>query len=192
MTRCHISPRPWRSDRHGPAGEGVSLVAKLVIVVAMAENRVIGRDGGLPWHLPEDLKRFKAVTMGKPLVMGRRTWESLPRKPLPGRPNLVVTRQTDFEAEGAIVFDSLDSALAEADRLAEELGVDEVCLIGGGSLYEQAFDKVDRIDFTEVQLSPEGDTVFPEIDPAAWREVSRQPAVSAEGTKFDHVILDRK
>lgn len=164
---------------------------KLVIVVAMAENRVIGRDGDLPWHLPEDLKRFKAVTMGKPLVMGRKTWESLPRKPLPGRPNLVVTRQPGFEAEGAAVFDDLDAALAEGDRLAAGLGVDEVCLIGGGSLYEQAFEKVDRIDLTEVHLSPEGDTHFPELDPAAWREVSRAPATAADGTEFDHVILDR-
>jgi dihydrofolate reductase len=166
-------------------------VPKLVIVVAMAQNRVIGRDGGLPWHLPEDLKRFKAVTMGKPLVMGRKTWESLPRKPLPGRPNLVVTRQPGFRADGAQVFDDLDAALAEANRLAEDLGVDEVCLIGGGSLYEQAFGKVDRIDLTEVRLAPDGDTVFPELDPASWREVSRTPATAADGTEFDHVILER-
>lgn len=164
---------------------------KLVIVVAMAENRVIGRDGGLPWHLPEDLKRFKAVTMGKPLVMGRRTWESLPRKPLPGRPNLIVTRQPEFEAEGAQVFTDLDQALAAADSLAREMGVDEVCLIGGGSLYEQAFDKVDRIDLTEVRLSPEGDTLFPELAPTEWREVSRHAATAADGTAFDHVILER-
>ena len=164
---------------------------KLVIVVAMAENRVIGRDGDLPWHLPEDLKRFKAVTMGKPLVMGRKTWDSLPRKPLPGRPNLVVSRQPGFAADGAEVFAELDAALAEADRLAREMGVDEVCLIGGGSLYEQAFAKVDRIDLTEVRLSPEGDTLFPDLDPAEWREVSRTPAVSADGTAFDHVILER-
>ncbi|WP_425404019.1 dihydrofolate reductase [Hwanghaeella sp.] len=164
---------------------------KLVIVVAMAENRVIGRDGGLPWHLPEDLKRFKAVTMGKPLVMGRKTWESLPRKPLPGRPNLVVTRQKGFEAEGALVFAELDAALAEADRLAQASGVDEVCLIGGGSLYEQAFEKVDRIDLTEVRLAPEGDTHFPELDPTSWREVSRDTATAADGTEFDHVILER-
>ncbi len=164
---------------------------KLVIVVAMAENRVIGQDGGLPWHLPEDLKRFKAVTMGKPLVMGRKTWESLPRKPLPGRPNLIVTRQPGFQADGALVFADLDKALSEANRLADELGVDEVCLIGGGSLYEQAFDKVDRIDLTEVRLKPDGDTVFPALDPAAWRELSRTPATAADGTEFDHVILER-
>lgn len=164
---------------------------KLMIVVAMAENRVIGRDGGLPWHLPEDLKRFKAVTMGKPLVMGRRTWQSLPRKPLPGRPNLVVTRQEGFEAEGALVFADLHAALAEADRLAMEMGVDEVCLIGGGSLYEQAFDKVDRIDLTEVRLSPDGDTLFPALEPSAWREVSRVPTTATDGTHFEHVILDR-
>ncbi len=164
---------------------------KLVIVVAMAENRVIGRDGGLPWHLPEDLKRFKAVTMGKPLVMGRKTWESLPRKPLPGRPNIVVTRQPGFEAEGAQVFADLDAALAQADRLARDMGVDEVCLIGGGSLYVQAFDKVGRIDLTEVRLAPDGDTFFPALDPSAWRELSREAATSASGTAFDHVILER-
>lgn len=166
-------------------------VPKLVIVVAMAENRVIGRDGDLPWHLPEDLKRFKAVTMGKPLVMGRKTWDSLPRKPLPGRPNLVVTRQPGFEGEGAQVFADLDTALAAADRLARDMGVDEVCLIGGGSLYEQAFDKVDRIDLTEVRLSPDGDTFFPALDPSAWCEVSRESATAADGTVFDHVILER-
>ncbi len=164
---------------------------KLVIVVAMAQNRVIGRDGGLPWHLPEDLKRFKAVTMGKPVVMGRRTWESLPRKPLPGRPNLVVSRSKDFVAEGAEVFDNLDDALKMARDIAVEMGVGEFCLIGGGSLYEQAFDQVDVIDLTEVRLSPDGDTLFPDLKGQDWREVSRQSACSKDGTQFDHVVLER-
>ena len=166
---------------------------KLVIVVAMAENRVIGQDGGLPWHLPEDLKRFKAVTMGKPLVMGRKTWESLPRKPLPGRPNLIVTRQPGFQADGALVFADLDKALSEANRLADELGVDEVCLIGGAQLYADLLPKVDRIYLTEVDLEPEGDAGFPDLSPEEWREVSAESVEAAEGDDagFTLRVLDR-
>lgn len=166
-------------------------MAKLVLVVAMAENRVIGRDGDLPWRLPEDLKRFKAVTMGKPIVMGRKTWDSLPRKPLPGRPNFVVTRQTGFAADGAISCSGLPEALAAAGRAAEALGVDEICLIGGGMLYEQALPLAQRIDLTEVRLSPDGDTRFPYLPESEWREAAREPMRSETGIAFDLVSMER-
>jgi dihydrofolate reductase len=109
---------------------------KVSIVVAVSANGVIGRDGGLPWHLPSDLKRFKALTLGKPVIMGRKTWVSIGR-PLPGRPNIVISRDVDFAAEGAIAVQSLEAALGEARRLAADLGVDEVCVIGGGEIYRQ-------------------------------------------------------
>ncbi len=166
-------------------------MAKLVLVVAVAENRVIGRDGDLPWRLPEDLKRFKAVTMGKPIVMGRKTWESLPRKPLPGRPNFVVTRQDAFAAEGAVRCAGLEEALTAAGNAAEELGVDEVCLIGGGALYEQALPLAHRVDLTEVRLSPDGDTYFPDLPATEWRETSRLSMQSETGIGFDLVSMER-
>ena len=166
-------------------------MARLVLVVAMAENRVIGRDGDLPWRLPEDLKRFKAVTMGKPIVMGRKTWESLPRKPLPGRPNFVVTRQAGFAVEGAVRCAGLDEALDAARRAAQELGVDEVCLIGGGTLYEQALPQAQRVDLTEVHLTPEGDTRFPDLPASEWRETTRTPMQSETGIAFDLVSMER-
>lgn len=166
-------------------------MANIVLVVAMAENRVIGVNGDLPWRLPEDLKRFKAVTMGKPIVMGRKTWESLPRKPLPGRPNFVVTRQSGLQAEGAVCIKKLDSALATAAASAEAMGVEEICLIGGGSLYEQALPVANRIDLTEVKLQPDGDTYFPELPETEWREISRTSEVSETGIAYDLVSLER-
>ena len=158
----------------------------------MARNRVIGRDGDLPWRLPEDLKRFKAVTLGKPVVMGRRTWESLPRKPLPGRPNFVVTRQKGFNAEGAVCCRDLDSALSAAGATAAAIGADEVCLIGGGTLYAEALSRADRIDLTEIDLEPDGDTLFPDLPAAEWQEKTRDPQVAESGIGFDLVSYVRR
>jgi dihydrofolate reductase len=144
---------------------------ELAILVAIAENGVIGRDGGLPWRLSSDLKRFKADTMGKPILMGRRTWESIGR-PLPGRLNIVISRDKDFRAEGAEVVASLPEAVALATARARSMeGADEICVIGGGEIYRQALPLADRLYVTHVLAKVEGDTHFPTIDPAAWRVV---------------------
>ena len=153
----------------------------LSLIAALAENRVIGVDNSMPWHLPGDFKYFKATTLGKPIVMGRKTWDSLGR-PLPGRLNIVVSRQPGLQLEGAQVYPSLDAALARAQAWAQEQGVDEVMLIGGAQLYSQALAAADRLYLTRVALSPEGDAWFPEFDPGQWTLVSNTP-VAAEGDK---------
>ena len=161
----------------------------LALVVARARNGVIGKDGDLPWRLRSDLQRFKAVTMGKPCIMGRRTWESLPLKPLPGRLNIVLSKDESFEARGALVCTTLDEAIEIARETAEEDGVDEVCVIGGTALFETALPRAKRLYLTEVEAEPEGDAVFPAFDESAWVEVSseRQPA----GEKDDHAFIFR-
>ncbi|MHA6491992.1 dihydrofolate reductase [Pseudomonas borbori] len=143
----------------------------LCLIAALAQNRVIGRDNQLPWHLPADLKHFKALTLGKPIIMGRKTWDSLGR-PLPGRLNLVVSRQPGLQLEGAEVFASLQQALLRADAWAREQGVDELMLIGGAQLYEQGLEQADRLYLTRVELSPAGDAWFPEVNEAQWQLVS--------------------
>lgn len=165
---------------------------KLAIVVAVAKNGVIGRDGDLPWRIPSDLKRFKQVTLGKPVVMGRKTWDSLPRKPLPGRANFVISRSVSAAA-GASVFADVDACLDEARGAAIEAGVDEVCLIGGAQLYADLLPRVDRIYLTEVDLEPEGDAGFPALSPEDWREVSVETVEPAEGddSGFTLRVLDR-
>ena len=150
----------------------------LSLIAALGENRVIGVDNSMPWHLPGDFKYFKATTLGKPIIMGRKTWDSLGR-PLPGRLNLVVSRQTDLQLEGAEVFSSLEDAVGRAEQWAGEQGVDEIMLIGGAQLYAQALSQADRLYLTRVALSPEGDAWFPEFDQAQWVLVSsvENPAV---------------
>ena len=143
----------------------------LSLIAALGENRVIGVDNSMPWHLPGDFKYFKATTLGKPIIMGRKTWDSLGR-PLPGRLNLVVSRQTDLQLEGAEVFASLDAAVVRAEQWAQEQGVDEVMLIGGAQLYAQGLPQADRLYLTRVALSPDGDAWFPEFDTAQWALVS--------------------
>ena len=159
--------------------------AKIVLVVAVAQNGVIGRDGDLPWRLPSDLKRFKQLTLGKPVVMGRKTWDSIGR-PLPGRPNIVVTRDASFAAPGATVVSSLDEGLAVAQREAEALGVDEVCVIGGGQIYTQVFDRADILHVTRVEADVAGDTRFPAIDPAVFEKVADEPI--PQGEKDSHAM----
>jgi len=159
--------------------------AKIVLVVAVAQNGVIGRDGDLPWRLPSDLKRFKQLTLGKPVVMGRKTWDSIGR-PLPGRPNIVVTRDASFAAPGATVVSSLDEGLAVAQREAEALGVDEVCVIGGGQIYAQVFDRADILHVTRVEADVAGDTRFPAIDPAVFEKIADEPI--PQGEKDSHAM----
>jgi dihydrofolate reductase len=171
---------------------------KIVLVVARGRNGVIGRDGDLPWRLRSDLQRFKAVTMGKPCIMGRRTWESLPLKPLPGRLNIVLTKDGSYETEGmakgALVCATLDEALAIARETAADDGVDEVCVIGGTALFEAALPRTHRLYITEVEATPDGDAVFPAFDESAWVETSSEPV--AAGDQDDHAmvfrVLDRR
>lgn len=138
------------------------------LVVAASRNGIIGRGGGLPWHVSSDLKRFKALTMGKPVIMGRKTWESLPRKPLPGRRNIVITRQSGYLAPGADVVTSAEAALA----LSED--APEVAVIGGGEIYRMFWDKADRLYLTEIDIEVEGDTYLPPVDPGQWVETGRE------------------
>lgn len=154
------------------------------LVVAVSRNGVIGRDGGLPWHISSDLKRFKAITMGKPVIMGRKTWDSLPRKPLPGRSNIIVTRQAGFRAEGALVAADVNAALA----LAAMEKPAEICVIGGGEIYRQALPHAGRVYLTEVALEVAGDTHFPALDPAEWREVSREEVKAGASDSADFVL----
>jgi dihydrofolate reductase len=155
---------------------------KLTLVVAVAKNGVIGRDGDLPWRLSSDMKRFKAATMGKPVLMGRKTWQSLQVRPLPGRQNLVLTRDANFKADGAWVYTDLAAMLAAGRAMAQTSGADEVCVIGGAQLYEATLPIADRIVLTEVNLAPQGDARL-DLDLSAWRELSAEPV--ARGPKDD-------
>ncbi|MGZ0704678.1 dihydrofolate reductase [Pseudomonas piscis] len=143
----------------------------LSLIAALAENRVIGVDNSMPWHLPGDFKYFKATTLGKPIIMGRKTWDSLGR-PLPGRLNIVVSRQTGLMLEGAEVYPSLEAAVVRAEQWALEQGVDELMLIGGAQLYAQALEQADRLYLTRVALNPQGDAWFPAFDEQQWKRVS--------------------
>jgi dihydrofolate reductase len=155
------------------------------LVVAVAKNGVIGHCNGLPWHIPEDLKRFKALTMGKPIVMGRKTWDSLPKKPLPGRLNIVVTRNRDFRADGALVAHTFEQAIAQAGA------ADEIMVIGGEAIFAAALPIADTIHMTQVAASPEGDAFMPLIDRAHWREVACDGPYDADGVRYSFVTLKR-
>jgi dihydrofolate reductase len=165
----------------------------ITLVVAVAENGVIGRGGGLPWHLSSDLKTFRRVTMGKPVIMGRRTFQSL-KKPLDGRDNIVVTRDSDFKADGAIVAPTFEAALAKAEQCARTRGTDEVMVIGGADIFAASLPLAGRIYKTEVHGAPEGDTVMPAVDWARWQEISREAL--PRGQRDDYgatlVLLERK
>ncbi|MDX1605758.1 MAG: type 3 dihydrofolate reductase, partial [Candidatus Competibacterales bacterium] len=158
----------------------------LSLVVAMAENRVIGHDGGMPWHLPADLRHFRQLTLGRPVVMGRRTHESIGR-PLPGRHNIVLSRRPGYRAEGCTVV----ASLAQAEQMAGE--VEELMIIGGGELYRQALPRARRIYLTEVHARPEGTVRFPELDRSEWRELRREthPADDRHPHPYSFVWLER-
>jgi dihydrofolate reductase len=160
---------------------------KLTLVVAVAKNGVIGRDGQLPWRLSSDMKRFKAVTMGKPVLMGRKTWESLPKRPLAGRQNLVLTRDASYVAEGGWVYTDLPAMIAAGRAMAAGSGAEEVCVIGGAQLYNETLPLADRIVLTEVDLAPEGDA-FLKLDLSSWREVSREAVARGEKDDANFVV----
>jgi dihydrofolate reductase len=161
--------------------------------VARASNGVIGRSGGLPWRLATDLKRFRALTLGKPVIMGRKTWESLPRRPLPGRLNVVLTRQAEYEAAGAVACDNFAEALELAREQAADDGQDEVCVIGGADLFALALPRARRIYLTEVDGAPDGDVTMAAIDEAGWREAAREACPAGPDDEFATVfrILER-
>src|SRR3954447_21465712 len=148
--------------------------------VARARNGVIGQGGGLPWRLSGDLAFFKQTTMGKPIIMGRKTWDSLPRRPLPGRMNLVLSRDGSFEPHGAVVCERFEEAVQIAREEAEDDGADEVCVIGGEALFALAMAKARRLYLTEVQIEVEGDARFPAFDESQWREVRREEHAAGE------------
>ena len=158
---------------------------RIYLVVAIAENGVIGAKGKLPWRLPEDLRHFKRVTLGHPIIMGRRTWESLGSKPLPGRENIVVSRTAGFEAPGAHVALSFEGAIALC------AGESVACVIGGSALFAAALPIADGLVITEIHKAYEGDTYFPEWDRAAWRVTQKETHTSAEGVRFDFLLYDR-
>lgn len=175
-----------------PPVPGLADRPALVIVVAVADNGVIGADGGMPWHLSGDLKRVKALTMGKPLIMGRRTYDSIGR-PLPGRKTIVLTSDPDFSVDGVTVVHCFDAALAVASKAARDMGVDEIVAFGGAGIYELALPSARWLYKTEIHARPDGDTWFPETDPSEWREVSREShgVSSSKEPAHDYVTLAR-
>ena len=162
----------------------------IALIVAVAENGVIGRDGKLPWRIPEDMKWFKARTEGRPLIMGRKTWESFPKRPLPGRTNIVITRDASYKAEGGGVVTSLAAALDVA--YGEE--PEEIMVIGGAAIYRAALPLARRIYLTSVHGEIAGDTHFPAIDRAGWREtiVGVYPSSETRPIGYSFIILDKK
>jgi dihydrofolate reductase len=160
-------------------------MTKLSIIVAIAKNRVIGINNTLPWHLPEDLKRFRALTMGHHIIMGRKTYDSLGRL-LPGRTTVIVTRNTDYKVAGALIAHSLQDAIAlcKAD--------DEVFLIGGAELYQEGLKLSNKLYITEIVLDVEGDAYFPEYSSNEWEESAREAHVSEQGLAFNYVTYVRK
>lgn len=166
---------------------------QVVLIVAVAENGVIGAGGSIPWRLKTDMRRLKAITLGKPVVMGRKTFESLPR-PLPGRTNIVVTRDNNYRANGAVVTTSFETARAVALGDALRRSATEIAIIGGAEIYRQWMQAADTLDITEVHARPEGDTHFAAIDTRQWEEVSRvrNPSGPDDSVDFSYVTYRRR
>jgi dihydrofolate reductase len=161
----------------------------IILVVAVAENGVIGRDNKLPWRIKSDLKFFRSVTIGKPVVMGRKTYASI-GKPLPGRTNIVVTRQPDFAEAGILVAPGIDQALAAARGDALRRGADAIAVIGGTDIFAQTMPMADRLILTLVHANPPGDTYFPPVDPAVWREAERLPQPKGPDDEYGFTIVN--
>ena len=167
---------------------------EIVFVVAVAENGVIGAGGAIPWRLKSDMQRLKAMTMGKPIVMGRKTFESIPRRPLPGRTNIVVTRDAAYRAAGAVVTASVADAMAIASGDALRRFATEIAIIGGAEIYAQWMACADRLEITEVHARPDGDTHFAAIAASEWEEVARarNPAGPDDSADFSYVTFRRR
>ncbi|EUC68823.1 MAG: dihydrofolate reductase [Alcanivorax borkumensis] len=166
---------------------------RLSMMVAKATNNVIGRNNKLPWYLPNDLKYFKQVTFGKPVIMGRKTWESL-KGPLPGRTNIVITRQPAYQAEGAKVVATVDDAITMAENVAFIEGQEEAVIMGGAEIYALALAQTQRLYLTEVHAEVDGDTFFPEYDKGEWEEIAREdfPAEGPNPYDYSFVVYERK
>lgn len=160
---------------------------KLALICAMSENRVIGKDNGLPWHLSEDLKYFKRTTMGNCMIMGRNTWESIGRA-LPGRTSIVITGNAEYQAEGAEVVGSLQQAMELAESISKETGSVEAFVIGGAVLYQSALPLADSLHLTRVHAQVEGDTYLHEFDESNWKEISREEFTHDESNNYDYSI----
>ena len=169
------------NGKHPVAASGTP---RIYLVAAVSRNGIIGADGRLPWHLPEDLKHFKNLTLGHPVIMGRRTWEAI-GKPLPGRENIVISRRSAYEAPGASVAASLEAAIALC------AGEPLAFVIGGAEIYAAALPLADGLVLTEIRRDYQGDTRFPDWDRAAWRETQRKAHTAADGTRFDFVFYER-
>ena len=167
-------------------------MTKIVLVAAVARNGAIGVKGGLPWRIPSDLKHLRATTWGRPMIMGRKTFDSI-GKPLPGRESIVVTRDASFAHEGVHVARSIDDAIVIGAARAQAMGVEEIMVVGGGELYRATLDRADRIVLSEVDLAPEGDAFFPALDMSRWREVSREtpPRGENDDAAFTVRVLER-
>jgi dihydrofolate reductase len=166
---------------------------KIVLVAAIGRNNVIGRNGQLPWRLKSDLKHFRALTTNRPVVMGRKTFESM-GKPLPDRTNIVLTRNLGLIVPGGVLANSMDAAMGFARQDAIRRGVDEIMIIGGGDVFERMLPKADRLELTHVHASPEGDAFFPRLEPSDWREVKRvsYPAGPDDDAAFDVATYVRR
>lgn len=164
----------------------------IVLIVAVAENGVIGSANAIPWRLKSDMQRLKALTMGKPIVMGRKTFESFPRRPLPGRTNIVVTHDAGYQAAGAVVATSFEAARFVAIGDALRRFATEIMVLGGSEIYAQWMPNADRLEVTEVKGNPVGDTYFPSIDPTEWEEVARAPQPRADGDMADFSYVSYK
>ena len=171
----------------------MSAAPKITFVVAVAENGMMGKNGDLPWSLPGDLKQFKAITVGKPVVMGRTTYQSLGRA-LPNRPNIVLSRNPLYHLDDAKTVTTLDAALALAYEDAKRLGAGEISVIGGAALFSELMPRAERMYYTEVHASPEGDTRFPPFDRGEWREIARQGPLQGPKDQYPYsfLTLERK
>ena len=164
----------------------------LSLLVAMSKNRVIGKNNQLPWHLPEDLKHFKALTMGHPIIMGRKTYESI-GKPLPNRSNIVISRNSDFQADGVKIVASIDDALKVAESIAEISDTQEAFIMGGAQIYQQTLPLAQRLYITEVKKTVTGDAFFPSIDLSQWQEIGREAHYyEPQDTHYAFVVYERR
>lgn len=162
---------------------------ELVLIAAVARNGVIGADNDMPWRLSSDMKYFKRLTLGKPVIMGRKTFLSFGGRPLPGRPHVVISRDPDYAAEGVDTATSWPMALEKAAELAKELEASEIFCIGGGQIYGQAIGEATRLEITEVDAAPDGDTRFPFIDPEVWEEVKRVAGARTDKDSADFTFV---
>jgi len=163
---------------------------KIALIVAVSKNNVIGRENQLPWHLPEDLKYFKSVTMGKPILMGRKTFDSIGR-PLPGRVNIVITRNSSWTADGVEVVHNLDAAILAGEKACRASGADEIMVIGGAQIYIECLPAADKLYLTKVDAVVEGDAFFPGINLAQWRQLSETTPGKIDKHPYRFVVLER-